>query len=279
MAALWMTGTIFSFCLMAIVIRWLGDDIHVLQMLFVRSLIGLSVISLIIFSLQPANFKSVRIRLQVFRNVFHFLGQYGWYLGITLLPLSQVFAIEFTVPLWTLFVAAVALKESITRTKMVSIGLGFTGVLIIVQPDFSQVDWALFIVLGAAIAYAIAHTSTKALSEHDSVLTILFYMCLIQLPMSALLMIPHWKWPSTMEWMGLFAIGTTALTAHFCMIKAMSYGEITQIVILDFLRLPVIAIVAAWLFSETMEWTLLIGGLLMLLGNWILVSRARKIPS
>ena len=274
-----MSGTIFSFCLMAVAIRWLGDDIHVLQMLFLRSIIGLAVITLIIVKVNPSLFKSYHPQLQIFRNVFHFFGQFGWYLGITLLPLSQVFAIEFTVPLWTLLVAAVALKEPITAIKLFAISLGFCGVLVIVQPDFSQWDMAVLIVLGAAICYAVAHTSTKALSHHDSVLTILFYMCLIQLPMSGIAMLEYWTWPDEQQWIGLLVIGVTALSAHFCMIKAMAYGEITQIVVLDFLRLPVIALVGAWLFSESIELSLFVGGALMLIGNWLVVRQAQKMPS
>ena len=275
MAALWMLGTITSFCLMAIVIRLLGNDFSVMQMLFIRSCIGLAVISFIIFKLNPQLFKTEKASVQFFRNIFHFFGQYGWYLGITLLPLSQVFAIEFTVPIWTLLAAWLFLKESITPTKIMAISLGFVGVLIIVQPNFTTLDPIMLIVLAAAICYGIAHTCTKALSTTESTLTILFYMCVIQLPISLVFMMEQWMWPNLLEWLGFLLIGLTALTAHFCMIKAMAHGEITHIVILDFLRLPMIALVGAVFFQEPLALPLFVGGLLMLWGNWMMTKKVR----
>jgi drug/metabolite transporter (DMT)-like permease len=209
----------------------------------------------------------------VFRNIFHFVGQYGWFVGIGVLPLAEVFALEFTVPLWTLIIAALVLNERITPRKVVSIVLGMIGVLVIVKPGFAIINAASFIVLGAAICFAVVHSTTKHLSSSEKPLTVIFFMCIVQLPIGLLLSLADWQWPDQLQWVWLVTIGLSAISAHFCMTKAMQYAEVTLIVTIDFLRLPLIALVGVLLYNEAFEISLLVGGLLMLLGNYLRLSK------
>ena len=267
-AVVWMIGTLLSFSLMAVCARELSGEIATHQTLFIRSAIALACISIILLaSRERVKIKTNRLGLHSLRNIFHFAGQYGWFLGIGLLPLAEVFALEFTVPIWTLIVAAIALGEKITTQKVLSILLGSLGVVVILKPGIAIINAASFIVLASAICYAISHTTTKSLSSSESAVSILFYMCLIQLPIGLLLSISSWVWPAGLQWVWLLVVGLTALSAHYCMVNAMRYAEASTIVTLDFLRLPLIALVGVLLYSEQLEFALLIGGLLMLAGN------------
>lgn len=260
---------------MAIGARELSGALPVYQTLFFRSAIGLVVISVLVVLLKNTLFfHTSRLKAHAFRNVFHFAGQYGWFLGIGLLPLAEVFALEFTVPIWTLLFAALALKETIIARKLVSVLLGALGVLVIVQPGYAIVDPASLIVLAAAACYAIAHTTTKLLSANENTVTILFYMCLIQLPIGFALSISEWVWPHKEQWLWLVLIGITALSAHYCMVKAMHSAEVTTVVTIDFLRLPLIALVGVFFYAEPFKLSLMLGGLLMLFGN-LIATRTR----
>ncbi len=267
-AVAWMIGTLLSFSLMAVCARELAGEVATHQTLFFRSVIGLICVSIILLaSKKRVNIQTTKLGLHTLRNIFHFAGQYGWFLGIGLLPLAEVFALEFTVPIWTLIVAAIALGEKITPRKIVSILLGSLGVLVILQPGIAIIDTASFIVIASAICYAISHTATKSLSSSDSAMSILFYMCLIQLPIGLLLSLSGWIWPEGLQWLWLLVIGLTALSAHYCIAKAMQYAEATTVVTLDFLRLPFIALVGVLIYSEVFELTLLLGGFLVLAAN------------
>ena len=274
---LWMSGTLASFCLMAIGARELSDELSTFQTLFFRSVIGLVCVLLIIFfTKEKTPINTEKLGLHVFRNIFHFIGQYGWFLGIGLLPLAEVFALEFTVPIWTLIIAAIFLGETITMAKLIAIVLGMAGVLTIVQPGYAIINPASFVVLAAALCYAISHTSTKSLSQSESAISILFYMCLIQLPIGLILSLANWSWPIGEQWLWLVLIGLSALSAHYCMAKAMLYAEVTTVVTIDFIRLPLIALVGVFVYSEQFEASLIIGGLLMLMGNLALIKQSRK---
>ncbi len=263
-------GTLASFCLMAIGARELNGQLDTFQVLFFRSAIGLLIISMVIIPLRrPTLFSTNRIKLHTFRNVFHFAGQYGWFVGIGLLPLAEVFAIEFTVPVWTALIACTFLGERLTARKVLSILLGLTGVMVIVKPGIEIVSIASITVLIAAICYAVSHVSTKGLSSTEHPLTILFYMCLIQLPIGLVLSLGNWQLPIGIEWWWVAVLGVTALSAHYCMTKAMQSAEVTMVVTMDFLRLPIIALVGVLVYSESLELSLFIGAALMLLGNLV----------
>lgn len=274
-ALAWMSVALVSFCLMAIGARELSDELPVFQVLFFRSLVGLLCLSPILF-FSKYRIKTNRLRLHTLRNIFHFGGQYGWFLGIGLLPLAEVFALEFTVPIWTLIIAAIFLGEKISTRKIISICLGTLGVIVIVQPGYAIFDLASLIVLVAAICYAVSHTATKSLSVSESAVGILFYMSLIQLPIGFLLSISGWLWPEGVEWFWLIVIGITGLSAHYCLVRAMKYTEITTIVTLDFLRLPLIALVGVLFYSEQFNAALLLGGVLVLIGNLVSIRKPQE---
>src|SRR5690606_20669254 len=165
--------------------------------LFFRSIVGLLVLLPIIFLSKKSNFLlPKRIKLHLVRNLFHFAGQYGWFLGIGLLPLATVFAIEFTVPLWTIIISYFFLKESITVRKVIAVLLGILGVIVIVQPSLEVARYGSLMVLGAAICYAFSHVATKSLSNTENPISIIFMMCLIQAPLGLLLFIKGWTTPA-----------------------------------------------------------------------------------
>ena len=274
---LWMMGGLVSLSLIAIGARELAGHITTFQILFFRSVISLIVITLIINkSKKPNLYSSKRIKLHIVRNIFHFVGQYGWFLGLGLLPLAHVFALEFTVPLWTLIIAALFLKEGITIKKTIAVFFGVADILVILKPGIEIIEPASLIVLVAAIGYSVSHVTTKSLSNTEDTLTVLFYMCLIQLPIGLLLTIHDWVFPDLKQWLWLGVVGITALTGHYCITNAMKLAEAGIVVTLDFLRLPLIAVVGVIFYNEAFEFAVILGASLMLFGNLINLNASKR---
>ncbi|WP_017010781.1 DMT family transporter [Enterovibrio norvegicus] len=279
-AVIYMFGALISFCLMAVAARELSGKVDTFIVLFFRSLIGFLTISFIIVSMRKKVLLSTkRAKLHIVRNTFHLAGQYGWLVGIGLLPLFQVFALEFTVPIWTLLFACFFLGESMTGRKIMSISLGFLGVLLIVRPGFEVLEYGSLIVLLAAIFYSISHVATKSLSSTESALTIVFYMNAIQLPIGAILSYWVWKTPEGVQWVWLTVVAMTSLCAHFCISKAMNYADASVVVTFDFLRLPAIALVGAMIYSEKVGFFLFLGAAFMIIGNLINIYRAGDVAN
>ena len=276
-AVFWMLGAIASFCLMAIAARELDGKIDKFELLAIRSLVGFVLLVIIMNVIKrPTLMFSRRIKTHFWRNFFHFIGQFSWLVGIGLLLLAQVFAIEFTVPLWVLIIASIFLSEAITRRKLVSVALGLIGVAVIVKPGVQIIDVGGLVMIIASLCFAATFILSKSLLTTEHPLTVVFYMTLIQLPLGALMAGPDWAMPEPWMWPWVMAIALTGLSAHYCMVKAMQIAEVSVVISLDFLRLPIIAIIGMLLYGEPFEVSVILGGGLMLLANLVNHWRPQK---
>ena len=112
-AVMWMGGTIVSFLLMMVSARELVDTLSTFEILAFRSGVALLVLLPVALRLGWTRMSTRRLGMHVTRNVFHLGGQITWVIGITLLPLAQVTALEFTTPLWAALLAVIFLKEKL----------------------------------------------------------------------------------------------------------------------------------------------------------------------
>lgn len=275
-AALWMVGALLSFMALAVGGRELSAELGTFQILFFRSLIGLVVVVFLLWRSGWRQILSKHLGLHTLRNLAHYGGQYGWFYGLAFIPLAEVFAIEFTVPIWTAVLATLLLGERLTRSRVAAVVLGLLGLLIILRPGVAAVNPAALAVLAAALGYALSHTLTKKLAAVDTPLTILFFMTVIQLPLGLVPSALNWMQPSAAMGPWLLVVGVTALTAHYCMARAFALADATVVVPMDFLRLPLIALVGVLFYAEPLDWLVLVGGAIMLWGNLINIRAEQR---
>ena len=276
MAAIWMSGTLVSFMAMAIGGRELAGQLNTFQILFFRSAVGFLIVG---FSLSLSDWRQIfskHLRVHALRNISHFGGQFGWFYGIAFIPLAEVFALEFTVPVWTAILATLLLGEQITRARATAVFLGVLGVLLILRPGLAVISPASLAVLGGAFGYALSHTLTRRLATVDTPLTILFYMTVIQLPLGFVTSIFDWTTPSLAMLPWILVVGIAALSGHFCMVHALAIADAIVVVPMDFLRLPLIAAVGFLFYGESLDWLVLVGGVVMFSGNLINIQAEKN---
>lgn len=277
-ATLWMAGALFSFVGMAIGGREASYELGTVGILFFRSLIGLFIVATLLSCTGWGQVRTRRPWLHIVRNLVHFGGQFGWFYGIAFISLAEVFAIEFTVPVWTALLAMILLGERLTRIRLLAVLLGVAGMLIILRPGITVVNPVSLVVLAGAIGYALSHTLTRKLALEDTPLAILFYMTVVQLPLAFVPALGEWVWPSLTTWPWLVILGITALSAHYCMARALALVDATVVVSMDFLRLPLITIVGFVFYAEPLNWFVLLGALVMLTGNYLNIRAEKQKP-
>ena len=275
-AALWMAGTLASFALLGIAGRELADDYTTFQILAFRSVVGLAVMAAV---MQVAGWHHARtedLRWHLTRNVIHIIGQAGWFYGIAYITLAEVFAIEFTAPIWTALLAALFLGERLTALRLVAIGLGFAGILIILRPGVVEVGLASLAVLVGAFAFATAYTFTKHLTARDSALAIPFYMSVVQFPIVVAASLPDWTGgPAWADAPWILLVGATGLSSHFCIAQALRHADASIVMPLDFLRLPLIAAVGFALYGEPFDPWVIGGAAVIFAGTYLLIRDGR----
>jgi len=275
-AGLWMVGALFSFLSMAIAGRELSAELNTFQILFFRSAIGLLIISAI---LSRSGWHQVKTRhglLHVVRNSAHYVGQFGWFYAISVIPLAQVFAIEFTIPIWTALLAPFLLSERVTATRGLVIAIGFSGILIILRPGMVPMELGAVSALIAAIGYALSHTLTKKITRTDTPLAVIFYMTVIQLPMGAVPSFLEWTTPSMAMLPWLVVVGATALSAHYCMARAFAHADAMVVVPMDFLRLPMVALLGLFFYGEPLDPWVLAGAAVIFAAIFINIMTERR---
>ena len=265
---IWMLLSVFAFCFVAIGVKQVNTSISPFQIIFFRALVGL--ITLLTLLPKKTIIGSIsNIKQHLFRNAFHMIAQYGWVVGIVYLSLAEVTAIEFTTPIWIVILASIFLKEKITSKKTISILLGFIGILIIMKPGIEIISYNSIVVLISAICFAIAHTATKKIVQSNSATDVVLIMCLTQLPISFAFAYSNWNWPSYHDYFWMLLIGLSGLAAHFSMAKALKKEDISNLIPLDYLRLPILIFIGILLYDESFDVSIIIGGTLIFLGNYI----------
>jgi drug/metabolite transporter (DMT)-like permease len=186
-AVLWMGGAVLSFSAMAIAVRELRP-MGAFEILFWRTGISFLVVLALVPRSGLAAIGTRRFGLHFLRNALHFGGQYCWVYAIGALSLATVFAIEFTMPVWTALLAALLLGERMTRPRLAMLILGLVGVLLILRPGSGTglIEFAALVMLLGSLCYAAQFIATKRLAGSDSAMAVLFWMSVIQTPVARL---------------------------------------------------------------------------------------------
>lgn len=276
----WMIGTLLSFCVMAVAIRSLWGPLSIMEILTVRAMLGLAIIG-IVAVFRPQLGRTIatrRLGLHVLRNGIHFGSQYLWAFGLVVLPLATVFALEFTMPVWTILLAPFFLGEHMTRSRVGAVILGLLGVLVILRPGVESFQPAALIVLAAAFGFGAQNIATKQLTATESTFAIVFWMNAIQFVLALIGAGPFFFGKIGAELLPAIAgVGFAGVFAHFCLSNAFRAGDASVVVPLDFLRIPLIAVVGWWLYSEPLDVVVFMGAGLIISGIlWNLRSEMRR---
>lgn len=274
-----MLGAVASFTTMAVAGREVFKELDVYQLMFYRSAIGL-VLVLIFAALSKGGFRQFRTRrlkLHFFRNMIHLVGQFGWFMALGLIPLAQLFALEFTTPLWIAVLAPFLLGEKLTKMRVVAVALGFIGVMVVLRPGLEEINFGSIVMLIGAVGFASAIMFTKHLTPTEQPLTIIFYMALMQTPVGLVLAFSQLHLPGFIVCLWLILVAFLGFSAHYCMARALRLADAIVVAPLDFIRLPLIGVIGMVLYAEPLELWVLAGGALVLLGNYgNLMAERRK---
>lgn len=280
LAALWMTGAIVSFTLMAVGGRELAGIYDSFDIMLYRSVLGLAIVSAVLSARGLWHQVTTRqLGLQIARNVVHFIGQNLWFFALTLIPLAQVFALEFTTPLWVILLASLFLGERLTPTRLAAVVIGFCGILIVARPSAATLSPGLIAAASCAVFFATTTLLTKRLTATQSIGCIMFWLTFIQLWLGLVSagfdgaitppMLAH------AHWLVLIALG--GLLAHFSITNALAIAPAALVAPFDFARLPTIALVGMVLYGEALDIWVIAGAAMIFVGVYLnILAETRK---
>lgn len=271
-AALWMLGAISSFTAMALAGRELGATYDTFEIMMYRSAFGLLIVLAV--ATYVGTIKEVTtdaIGQHGLRNLVHFTGQNLWFYAVTVIPLAQVFALEFTTPLWVIVLSPFLLGERLTLVRSIAALLGFTGILIVARPTIEGLNTGMLAAAACAIFFALTFILTKRLTKTQTITAIMFYLTSMQLVFGIIaagydgdIAIPD---AASMPL--LLLVGACGLVAHFCITSALKIAPATIVAPIDFARLPLIAILAMLIYNEALDIWVFVGAVIIFAGNYL----------
>lgn len=277
-AVLWMIGALVSFSLMAIAGREATKLLPTMEVMLWRSIFGAIVLyGVVRFNgLRVADMRSERMGLHVLRSVVHFGAQYAWLYALLLIPLAELFALEFTAPLWVAVLAPLVLGERLTAARIIAALIGFAGALIVVRPSGAGLSLGSSLALLSAVGFASAMMATKALTRTDGTMKILFWMNVMQSVIGLVANYRGMHLPTGAAWGWLTIVCIVGLTAHFALAQAFKHADAIIVAPMDFMRVPLIAVVGSAFYNEPLQPLVLIGGAFVLAGNAINVWAEKR---
>lgn len=279
LAFAWMLGAAASFSAMAVAGRELSVEMNTFELMLYRSIIGIVIIGGLIATSRHGfgQIRTEHFNTHVVRNIFHYIGQNLWFYAVAVIPLSQLVALEFTNPLWVALLAPLMLGETVTRVRLLAAFIGFAGILIVARPGYAPLEWGHAAGLGAAIGFAMNTIFTKRIMAHDTVLCVLFWMTLLQGFASLALSLPGGiPIPTAAGLPWIAVVGICGLTAHYSLTSALGAAPATLVSPLEFIRLPIIAVIGMVLYAEPIMATVFIGAALIVAGNLLNIRAERQ---
>lgn len=261
--------------LILVLLRYLSADLTVATLLFFRNLIAALVVLPLLTKRKLTLFKTRHLRLHGLRSLAALIGGYATFYAAATIPLTLVVAITFTAPIFASVFSFVSLNENLTRQKLISYGLGLTGMLVILRPNIESNSFGILAAVLASIMTAIAFVSVKKLSDLDPPYTVLAFPFSLLLPISIILALSDWSTPSLEQFPLILLMGLSLIISQFCMVKAFSYAEASQLLPIDFIKLIFTSIAGVMLFEDKLDIWVIAGGVIILASAALLLSKGK----
>ncbi len=206
---------IFSLTLSDGLAKWLGAFYSPIQLLFLRALIALPLITTDVLCLGGHwALRTRHIGVHLLRGALNVVSAACFYLGLTMLPLAETTAIAFCAPLFVTAISVVFLGEKVSTGGWLAIFAGFAGVMVIVRPSPGSMQWAALLPLATALGYAVMMVSAKRINARESMFTTMFYIVFGQLVFASLPLAFVWKpveWAHLPGFIGIAICSTAGL--------------------------------------------------------------------
>jgi drug/metabolite transporter (DMT)-like permease len=260
----YMVVACFFFASAWIFIRYASETLHPVLIVFYRNLFGFLALTPFFLRHGRAAFRTDNLKLYAARGVFTLLGTYGIFYAVSTTPLATVVAITYAAPIFAALGAILILKETIHMRRVMAIVIGFIGVMIVIRPVGLEWTPGLTGALIGAVAISVVVLTIKVLSKTDMPETIVAYSFGMILPVSGVIALFFWQWPTMQELIYLLIIGFGIAIAQIAMTRAFKYSDTMAVLPLDFVRLLLATGYGIWLFGEPVDVWVWVGSLIIL---------------
>ncbi len=264
------------FAVMAALIKLAGVNLHVAQILLIRQVGMLLILSPKLLPNLRESYTTSRLDLQLLRLVLALIAMNCGFSAIIHMPLADATAIGFAKSFFVTIFAVIVLRETVGPYRWLAVLIGFVGVLVMLRPGTDSFTvYSIYAVIGAAAA-GMVMVVIRLLSRTESTHTIMSYQAT---GVAVVMLIPAlmvWQQPTPTEWLILALIGVTSYVGQKCNVLAFTLGEASLLASLDYVRLLYATLLGLVLFSELPSKHTGLGALIIVLASIFTVYREAR---
>ena len=267
----YMAGYSLCYALLWAIVRYLAEELHPFQLVFFRTFLGFMFIMPALRHMELSQVRKIPRPLYFFRALFNITSVFGAFYAVSHIPLADAVAYSYLAPIFASILAAMFLGERFRLARLLAILCAFAGMLVLLRPGFQELSPGVIGALVSAFCFAATMTSVKKLTADDPPSVVTFYGFALGTPISLVVALFYWQWPTALQWPLILMLGVCSLTAHICMARAFSLADMTAVMPVDFTRLIFASLIGITLFGDPFDVYTWIGAA-MILGSSVYVA-------
>jgi drug/metabolite transporter (DMT)-like permease len=285
LAIVLMLGAVTLFSAGHGLVRFASTELHPFQTSFLRSFFGLVFVLPLI--MKGPDYSDLRIKLpkmHLIRGISSSVATLAWFTAVATMPLGEAVALNFTAPLFATILAAIFLHEVVRAKRWAATLVGFMGVLIVIRPGVETIQLGALLSLGSAMMISVNVLMIRVMAQVDSARAIVTSFNLFLTIFTLIPALFVWQSPSLIMIGVTFAIGALTTLAHLMLTSSMRIAEASAVIPLDFVRLPLSALIGFIWFMETPDLWTIVGALIIgvsaiyIARDQAMVGKVRKKP-
>ena len=261
---------------MAVMVRQVAQDLHPFQVAFIRNLFGFIFLLPLFYRYGFGALRTNDLGWMAARGAFNAAAMLAFFVTLTLLPIANISAFMFTVPLFVSIMAIVFFQEFMGRRRLISLFVGFFGALVILRPGIEVIGVGYAFACFSAITWATAVVIIKRLSKTNSAFTItvygMFFLTVFTLPPALFV----WKWPDPGQYLWLIVIAVGGTVGQLLFTQSLKIADATLVMPFDFTKLIWASFLGFLIFSEVPDVWVFVGGAIIFASTSYLTFREAR---
>jgi len=279
-AAILMTiGCVFLSVLGGLIKSLANSGMPVFEIVFLRNMAGLIALTPWFIQNGISGLKTERPVLFLIRGTCGFISMLAWFYAVTVIPLAEAVALNFTAPIFGTLLAIIVLKEVVRFRRWMAIIIGFVGAMIILRPGLIEMGPGTWAALVAAAFMACSVTCVKMLSSTETTPSIVAWTQIIIIPMSLVPALLVWVNPTLEQWLYVAGMGFCATLGHLFFTRAFAVADATYVLPFDFFRLIFSAIIGFMFFAQEPDIYVWIGAAIIFGSTVYIAMREARVNS
>ena len=272
----WMCMATLISSISGALVRELAGQIPTFELVFFRNLIAMVVLVPIVMRQGVGLPDRSQLPLYGARVFFAFVAMVFLFYALARMPIADVYALQYTIPLFTILLAVVVLKQKADMHSWVACFIGFVGTLIVMRPGIIEIPLAALGALAAAFLSAGSNTTIKLLAKKNSAEAITLWTNLGMFPLALIPTIFVWVTPTAIQWPLVIGVGVISSIGGYCFTRAVSAADARIVQPFQFSRM-IFATAIGWImFSELPDLWTWIGAAVIFGASYYIVYREGK---